>query len=261
MLCVAMNAPTPMPLKSVLNILFLEDVPTDVEVVFKELEKGGLHFHMQQVETKEEFLHHVEDYPPDLILSDHGLPHFDGFAALNVAQDKCPDVPFIFVTGSQDARIVERSLENGATDYVHKSQLDQLVPAIKRAQHHAAERKQFRKQIEALRENEERHRMLVESSGDHALCMLDPEGRILTWNMGAEKMFGYRVDEALGLHVGAFYSPGELERNLPNQHLQLAASEGRFEEEAMRFGKGGYSFSAQVIINPLRNSGRSPGPQ
>jgi PAS domain S-box-containing protein len=243
-----------MPVKSALNILFLEDVPTDVEVVFKELKNGGLHFRMQQVETKEDFLYHLENHPPDLILSDHGLPHFDGFAALHVAKDKCPDVPFIFVTGSQDEHFVDQTFENGATDYVHKSRLDQLVPAIKRAHHHAAERRQFRKQIDALRETDERHRMLVESAGDHALCMLDPEGRVVTWNLGAEKVFGYRADEALGLHLEAFYSPEELEKNLPKRHLQLAASEGRFEEEATRFGKGGHRFSAQVIINPLRDS-------
>ena len=83
-----------------INILFIEDVPADAAVVELALRRAGLAFRLQRVDTREAFLHELESQPPDVILSDHGLPSFDGFAALAVAHEKCPDVPFIFVTNA-----------------------------------------------------------------------------------------------------------------------------------------------------------------
>src|SRR6266481_1957010 len=106
-----------------------------------ELRKGGLLFRAKRVETKEDFMHQLEEYPPDLILSDHGLPSFDGFTALALAGDKCPDVPFIFVTSALGEELTIATFESGATDYVLKHRLSNLAPAVQRALREAEERR------------------------------------------------------------------------------------------------------------------------
>ncbi len=85
-------------MKDEIRILVLEDVAADVVMINHELRKARLNFRCKRVETKDEFLQQLKLHSPDVILSDHGLPGFDGFTALAIAKDKCPDVPFIFVT-------------------------------------------------------------------------------------------------------------------------------------------------------------------
>jgi CheY-like chemotaxis protein len=164
--------------KKEIRILVVEDVPTDVVMINHELRRGRMNFRSKRVETKDAFLHELEHHPPDVILSDHGLPSFDGFTALAIAKDKCPDVPFIFVTSALGESVTIQTFESGATDYVLKSQLSNLVPTIERALREAEERIRHREAEQALRESEERFRMLVEGVKDYAIVMLDPEGRI-----------------------------------------------------------------------------------
>ena len=82
-----------------LQVLFLEDVPNDVEMVGRFLKESGWAVALRPVSTREEFVDQIEHHAPDIILSDHGFPNFDGFSALSLAKEKCPDVPFIFVSG------------------------------------------------------------------------------------------------------------------------------------------------------------------
>src|SRR5262245_55570342 len=127
-------------MKKEIRILYVEDVPADVVMVNHELRKGRLAFRTKRVETKGAFLHELERNPPDLILSDHGLPSFDGFTALAIARDKCPEIPFIFVTNALGEQMAIETFESGATDYVLKSGLSKLVPAVQRALREAEER-------------------------------------------------------------------------------------------------------------------------
>jgi CheY-like chemotaxis protein len=117
------------------RIVFIEDVPAEAALVEQALEKGGLSFRLRRVETKEDFLRELELQPPDVILSDHGLPSFDGFAALAVAHEKCPRVPFLFVTNALTRDMEIEKLTPGVTDFVLKSQLHLLAPALRRALH------------------------------------------------------------------------------------------------------------------------------
>jgi len=110
-----------------------------------------------------------------------------------------------------------------------------------------------RKQAEtALRRSEERFRLLVEGARDYAIFMLDPEGRVATWNSGAERIKGYRAEEILGRHFSIFYPQESVERGKPRHELEVAASEGRFEDEGWRIRKDGSRFWANVIITALR---------
>jgi PAS domain S-box-containing protein len=112
---------------------------------------------------------------------------------------------------------------------------------------------------DTLRQSEERFRLLVESVRDYAIFMLSPEGRVLTWNAGAERIKGYRAAEIIGEHFSRFYPP-ETGRDFPAHELRVAAAEGRFEDEGWRVRKDGSRFWANVVITALqRPDGRLIG--
>src|SRR5438309_11621088 len=104
---------------------------------------------------------------------------------------------------------------------------------------------------EKLRFSEERFRLLVEGVRDYAIFMLDPQGRILTWNIGAERLKGYTADEIIGQHFSVFYLPEDVRSSKPARELELAAS-GKYEEEGWRVRKDGSRFWASVLITALR---------
>lgn len=120
-------------MKNEIRVLMLEDDPVSATLVEGELCRGGLNSAVRRVETKQEFMAELERHVPDLILSDHGLPAFDGFSALDIARAECPEVPFIFVTGRNDEEEVVEALKRGAIDYVFKERLSRLSPAVHRA--------------------------------------------------------------------------------------------------------------------------------
>jgi formate hydrogenlyase transcriptional activator len=104
----------------------------------------------------------------------------------------------------------------------------------------------------ALRSSEEYFRLLVEGASDYAIFMLDPEGRVATWNSGAERIKGYRAEEILGQHFSRFYPREDIERGKPEHELEVASAEGRYEDEGWRIRKDGSRFWANVIITALR---------
>ena len=106
---------------------------------------------------------------------------------------------------------------------------------------------------EILREGEERYRMLVDAVHDYAIFMLDPDGYVMTWNSGAERLKGYRADEIIGKHFSAFYPPERAAEGFPAQELAIASAEGRFEEENWRVRKDGSMFWANVVLTAVRN--------
>jgi CheY-like chemotaxis protein len=114
------------------RIVFVEDVPAEAELVKQALRRSGLAFQMQRVETREDYVRALAEQPPDVILSDHGLPAFDGFEALDIARKECPRVPFLFVTNALTQQMEIEKLMPGVAGYVLKSQLQLLAPAIRR---------------------------------------------------------------------------------------------------------------------------------
>jgi PAS domain S-box-containing protein len=105
-----------------------------------------------------------------------------------------------------------------------------------------------------LRETEDRFRLLVESVIDYGIFMLDLDGRIASWNAGAERLKGYTVDEIIGQHFSIFYPEEDVASGKCERELEIAAREGRFEEEGWRIRKDGSTFWANVVITAVRNS-------
>ena len=108
---------------------------------------------------------------------------------------------------------------------------------------------------EALRRSEERFRLLVQGVIDYAIYMLDIEGRVSSWNAGAERFKGYQADEIIGEHFSRFYQPEDRAAGVPERALATAAQEGRFEAEGWRLRKDGTRFWASVVIDPIHDDG------
>jgi PAS domain S-box-containing protein len=111
-----------------------------------------------------------------------------------------------------------------------------------------------RENEERLRESEERFRLLVENVQDYAIFMLDPEGRVMSWNRGARRIKGYEAAEIIGKHFSVFYPPEATARDWPATELKEAARTGHFEDEGWRLRKDGTRFWANVVITALRDA-------
>ena len=105
-----------------------------------------------------------------------------------------------------------------------------------------------------LQKSEQRFRLLVKEVKDYSIIMLDPEGRIITWNAGAEHIKGYRAEEIIGQHFSRFYTREAIEKGWPEYELAMATSAGRFEDEGWRVRKDGSLFWADVVITSLRDA-------
>jgi hypothetical protein len=111
-----------------------------------------------------------------------------------------------------------------------------------------------RKQTEEkLRQSEERFRVMVESVSDYAIFMLDPSGRISTWNLGAKRIKGYTADEIVGRHFSIFYTDEDRARRHPEEVLGRAIADGSYQEEGWRVRKDGTRFWANIVITALRD--------
>src|ERR1700722_9306875 len=139
---------------SPLRILSIEDDPNDTLLIEELLEGEGIVCEVTRVDTLAGFMASVEKGGFDLILADYSLPSFDGISALKFATKACPDVPFIFVSGSLGEEVAIEALKIGATDYVVKSRLSRLVPSVLRALREARERAERKRAEEALRRSE-----------------------------------------------------------------------------------------------------------
>jgi PAS domain S-box-containing protein len=106
---------------------------------------------------------------------------------------------------------------------------------------------------ERLRASEQQFRLLVEGVTDYAIYMLDPNGRVVSWNAGASRIKGYSAEEIIGEHFSRFYSDEDRERGEPQKALATAAEEGRFEKEGWRVRRDGTRFWAHVVVDSIRN--------
>jgi PAS domain S-box-containing protein len=117
-----------------------------------------------------------------------------------------------------------------------------------------------RRHEETLRQSEVKFRALIEGVRDYAIFMLDPEGRVTTWNAGAQQILGYAGRDVMGQHLSAFYPPDSARHELAERELKTAAIEGRYEDEGWRVRKDGTRFWANAVLTAIRdNTGKLIG--
>jgi PAS domain S-box-containing protein len=180
-----------------LHILILEDMPADAELMEEELRDAGLSFVSKRVDKKLTFTRALEEFAPDLILSDYSLPSFDGDSALKIAEDLKPDTPFIFVSGALGEELAIELLRKGATDYVLKNRLSRLAPAVSRALQEVKERAERQRAEQALRESENYYRTIFDNTGT-ATIIFDENATILLANREFELLSGCSLREIAG---------------------------------------------------------------
>mgnify|MGYP002778031981 CR=1 FL=1 len=180
-----------------LKFLILEDSVLDAELITALLAESEIECELIPVKTRSEFQTALERGRFDLILSDYSLPGFDGISALDMAQQVCPDVPFIFVTATMGEEVAIETLKGGATDYVLKQRLERLVPAIRRSLREAEERRARVVAEAELNRREEEFRALVENSPD-IIARFDRDLRHLYVNPVVERATGRRPETYVG---------------------------------------------------------------
>src|ERR1700687_1432953 len=141
-------------MRNPLRILSIEDDPKDTELIRDLLETEGIACEVTRVDTQAAVVASLEQGGIDLILADYSLPSFDGISALKLAMKACPDVPFIFVSGTLGEEVAIEALKIGATDYVLKTRLSRLVPSVLRALREATQRAERKRAEESLRQSE-----------------------------------------------------------------------------------------------------------
>jgi PAS domain S-box-containing protein len=134
-----------------------------------------------------------------------------------------------------------------------------LTEALHAARQRAeASTREARDHEEGLRRSEERFRLLVEGVKDYAIFMLYPDGRVASWNEGAQRTMGYGAGEVIGKHFSLFFAPEDVRRGRPERELRVASEEGRFEEESWRVRKDGSRFWADVVVTAVQDETGDP---
>src|SRR5256885_12268458 len=172
------------------RVLMVEDNDNDAVLINRELGRLTPEPAVQHVRTKPAFAAALEGFAPDAILSDHNIPGFSGWEALEMAQRAQPDVPFILVTGSLDEETAVRYLKNGASDYILKDRLVRLGPALLEALERARQR-------EALRSQERLLRQIIDANPS-LIFVKDWNGRFVLVNQATAQVYGATVDSLVG---------------------------------------------------------------
>ena len=174
-----------------IKILHLEDTLNDSELIHSMIEDGGILHDYFLADNEKDYLQILKKENIDLILSDYSLPDYNGNEALKVAREQYSDIPFIFISGTigEDAAI--DAMVNGASDYVLKSKLERLVPAIKRASNEHDLERLHKQAEEALSVSETRYRRLFETAKDGIIILDAGTGMIKDVNPFLIEMLGY----------------------------------------------------------------------
>jgi PAS domain S-box-containing protein len=185
-------------MKSKLRVLNLEDNANDGALNDAMISARWPDCEYVRVVSRDDFVAALEAGGFDLILSDFTLPGFDGREALDLAQEKRPEVPFLFVSGTIGEDSAVEALKNGATDYVLKHRLVRLIPAVDRALREVEEHAERERAEEAMRQSEHKYRELFECLGDAAFLADETSGKIIDTNRQAEAVLGCSRTEILG---------------------------------------------------------------
>lgn len=186
-----------------LAVLIVEDSESDMQFILRLLRKAGYEVSFERVETPEEMRFALEKRTWDIVISDYNLPQFGGPAALDLLKKIQPDVPFIVVSGMMGEESAVAMMKAGAHDYLIKNNLARLAPAVERELEQAGIRRERKQAENALRESEEKYRMLVEQASD-AIFITAGDGQCVDVNAAGCKLLGYSREEIQNLKVQDF---------------------------------------------------------
>jgi PAS domain S-box-containing protein len=240
-------------MKRTLRCLLVEDSETDALFLIEALRRGDYEPVSERVQTEPDMREALRNREWDVVFSDYVMPAFDAPSAFRVFQASGLEIPFIIVSGEVGEDRAVESLKLGADDYLLKHSLKRLIPVLERALKDAGDRKRAKEAERALLQSEERFRLMVEQVQDYAIFMLDPAGRVTTWNAGAKNIHGYAAGGILGQSYECFYTEEDLAAGKPADLLDQARTKGRIMDEGWRVRKDGSRFWAQVTLTATRD--------
>lgn len=189
-----------------IKILIAEHDKHDLEILEHELVKGGFNYESKIVKTENDFSDALENFVPDIILSDYTFPSFDGPTAFKIREQLAHDTPFIFVSGTIGEEAVVELIKTGVTDYALKDKLFTLPNKINRALRDSEKVKEYKHAQELFVKNEKRFRALIEKSSDMKM-LADENGNIIYASPSVEKVLGCTLEEILQTKVFNFIHP------------------------------------------------------
>jgi len=189
------------------RVLIVEDLPTDAELSEREIRRALVTCEFRRVETREAYLAALDEFRPALIISDYRLPHFDGMTALKLAVERCPDVPFIVLTGSMNEDTAVECMKAGAWDYVIKEHVKRLGPAVESALERQRARMERKRAERALRDSEAQLRAVLDAA-PFPVALVDVEDdKIEFWSRSALTLFGHTAPTAAEWYEIAYPDP------------------------------------------------------
>lgn len=210
-----------------LRVLLVEDQALDAELALYELKQQGLEFSSMRVWREQEIRDALESFEPTVILSDYSMPGIDGLRVLEIARELASDIPFLFVSGTIGEERAAHALKNGAVDYVLKTNMGRLGPAVERALREAHDRRQ-RRMLEASRQ---RLAAILEATPDFVgIC--DVEMNLKYLNNGGQLLLGRPGGESREVSLSASdYLPADLRRILVQDAVAYARQFGTWQSE------------------------------
>jgi diguanylate cyclase (GGDEF)-like protein/PAS domain S-box-containing protein len=230
-----------------LKLLLVEDSVDDEILLVRELTQKGYAVDRVRVDTAPALRSALQRRPWDLVISDHSMIGFDPFSALAIVREYDEIVPFVIVSGVIREEQAVEAMAAGAADYVMKSNLARLAPAIERELTEADGRR-----LRRIAEQEVRQvAAIVESSFD-AIIGQAPDGTVTSWNPAAQRIFGYGAAEMVGQPI-ARLAPDDHLGELGRLFDRLGTGARVVEHEAIRVTKDGRRLDVSLTISPIQN--------
>jgi len=259
-------------IKQKLYLLILEDNPKDAELLVNELKENDFDFEWERVETKKEFIEALTK-KPDIILADYKLPTFEGMSAIKIQQETAPDIPIIIVSGIIGEELIVECMKAGANGYVLKAKLSRLSLVVERSLKEAAERREFKKANEALKESEKKYHAIFEATGT-ATLIVEEDTTIVNANKECEETTGYKVTELIGKSWTKFVHKDDLKlmlnrhnvrrennKSVPNKYeVRLIDAKGNVRNTILSIGMvpyGGRRTVSMVDVTELKQAGET----
>jgi two-component system cell cycle sensor histidine kinase/response regulator CckA len=255
---------TEKPASTPLRVLILEDNPPDVELTTRELNKAGIEFHADVVDTEEAFIEKVQNNVYDLVLSDYHIPTWNGVEAFRELKKSGKDIPFIFVTGTLGDEAAVDLIKEGVADYVLKERLVRLPAAVRRALEEKKTRDERERAIRDLRDSEERVRLLLDSTAE-AICGVDFQGNCTFTNSACLQILGYdSTEELLGKQMHSLSHHSRIDGTpYPAEECPIYKANqegtGTHSDDEVFWRKDGSSFPAEYWSYPMLRNGKAIG--
>ena len=234
------------------RILIVEDqrlIAADIENTLKKLG----YVVVGNVSSGEDAISKSDQLRPELVLMDVRLRgEMDGIQAAEIIRDRF-NVPVVYLTAYADEETILRAKKTTPFGYLVKPFNERELRATIEIAFYTHQMERTLADERARRHAAEEFKILVDGVRDYAIFMLDGNGRVTTWNSGAERLKGYKADEIIGKDFSIFYTEEARQAGHPKRLLETALREGRYEEENWRVRKDGTRFWASVIITAIRN--------